>query len=201
MPPIKALIFVEGDTEEEVFDKIFQSHLRGISKKIINLHGNRGLHRKILGQTLFCLQQNPSLMARVYCFIDREGRRSVKSPLDLSELRKSFATNPSFKQKVLSADAVIATQTIESWLFHDIEGIYRFLRMPHNKRKPNHFKFVEKFNHIDLAKLFKESGQGHAYIKGKRCRNFVDHLDLGKIYDNCPDLQNGLTLIRRHFNR
>jgi hypothetical protein len=77
--------------------------------------------------------------------------------------------------------------------FYDIEGIYKFLSAQKSTRKNHKFNPVEKLTHIDLARLFKNHGK--AYIKGKRCHNFINNLDIDKIFAACKELQEGVKLI------
>jgi hypothetical protein len=186
-----ALIFVEGDTEMEFYGKLAESYLRGISKSILNLHGIYNVHRNVLGKTEAFLHQHSDATVRIYCCIDRESR-DHNPPLDIVELRSTLKERKDFK-RVLSADAIIATQMIESWFFHDIDGIYKFLKVPHALRNPTKFTPPKKFTHLDLSKLFARFGK--TYIKGRKCANFINHLDLGKIYGNCRELSVGLNLI------
>jgi hypothetical protein len=132
-------------------------------------------------------------VVRIYCCIDRESR-DQNPPVDINYLAKTFDIG-SRKCCVLSVDKIIATQMIESWFFHDMDGIYKFLSTPHSKRKYHKFKTPEKLTHIDLANLFIRSGK--IYIKGKRCQNFINHLNIDKIYKACEELQEGIRLIAR----
>lgn len=111
---------------------------------------------------------------------------------------RSRFQNPEFGNRVLSVDTIIATTMIESWFFYDIEGIYKFLRVPRARRNPKKYKPPEKFTHIDLSTLFKQNGK--SYIKGERCAGFINALDLKKIYLNCQELKSGLDKINRRFN-
>lgn len=186
-----ALIFVEGDTEKEFYTKLAESYLRGISKSIINLHGIYNVHRNVLGKTEAFLHQHSDVTVRIYCCIDRESR-DHNPPLDIAELRSTLKEQQDFN-RVLSADAIIATQMIESWFFYDIDGIYKFLKVPRNLRNHTKFRPPEKFTHLDLSKLFARFGK--TYIKGRKCANFINHLDLGEIYGSCNELSAGLNLI------
>lgn len=103
-----------------------------------------------------------------------------------------------FKKEVLSIESTIATPMIESWFFHDIEGIYKFLRVPYSQRNPNKYKTVEKYDADDLSKLFRRYNK--VYIKGKKCSYSIDNLDIGKIYMNCGDLKEGIDSIISDFS-
>lgn len=186
-----ALIFVEGDTEEEFYTKLAKLYLSGISKTIINLHGIYNVHRKILGKTEAFLHRHSDKYVRIYSCIDRESR-DHNPPLDIVDLRLTLKEQRDFN-RVLSADAIIATQMIESWFFYDIEGIYKFLKVPRGLKNLTKYKPPEKFTHLDLSKLFARFGK--TYIKGRKCANFINQLDLRKIYENCSELSVGLNLI------
>ncbi len=188
-----ALFFVEGDTEEEFYSILFKDYLPAIPKSVINLKGIYNIHRKVLGKTEAFLHRHNDKVIRVYCCIDRESREH-NPPLDIEELRTSFKANKGFK-RVLSADAIIATQMLESWFFHDMEGIYKFLRVPNKERNPTKFSPPEKFTHIHLAKLFERYGK--TYIKGHKCANFISNINIDDIYKKCRELRDGLELIKR----
>lgn len=186
-----ALIFVEGDTEKEFYTKLAETYLHGISKAVINMHGIGNVHRNVLGKAEAFLHQHGDVTVRIYCCIDRESR-DHNPPLDIDDLRSELKKQRDFN-RVLSADAIIATQMIESWFFYDIGGIYKFLKVPRNLRNTTKFRPPEKFTHLDLSKLFARFGK--TYIKGRKCANFINHLDLGEIYGRCSELSVGLNLI------
>jgi len=186
-----ALLFVEGDTEKEFYTKLAELYLRGTSKAIINLHGIYNVHRNVLGKTEAFLHQHRDVNVRIYCCIDRESR-DHNPPIDIAELRSTLKEQRDFK-RVLSADAIIATQMIESWFFYDIESIYKFLKVPRDLRSLTKYKPPEKFTHLDLSKLFERFGK--TYIKGRRCANFISNLDIVEICRKCNELKVGLDLI------
>ncbi|MCM2356877.1 MAG: DUF4276 family protein [Geobacteraceae bacterium] len=192
-----ALIYVEGDTEEEFYTELLKKYLNGIPKSVRNMNGIYNIHRKVLGKTEAFLYSHKETVVRVYCCIDRESR-DHNPPLDIDELRKSFKEIKGFK-RVLSVDAIIATQMLESWFFHDMEGIYKFLRVPRKERNPSKFTPPEKFTHIHLAKLFERYDK--TYIKGHKCANFISNLDIENIYNNCRELREGIELIKRQAGR
>lgn len=192
-----ALIFVEGDTEKEFYTKLAESYLCGISKSIINLHGIYNVHRNVLGKTEAFLHQHSDVSVRIYCCIDRESR-DHNPPLDIAELRSTLKEQRDF-DRVLSANAIIATQMIESWFFYDIDGIYKFLKVPRNLRSLTKFTPPEKFTHHDLSKLFARFGK--TYIKGRKCANFINNLDMNKISSDCEELKVGLNLMVRQAEK
>jgi len=191
-----SLIFVEGDTDEIFYKKTFNELVGNFPRKTFNLKGNHNLFRKIADKTAVFINIDKKAKVRVYCCIDRESRYD-DPPLDLNFLRETFYSEITFNKRILSADTIIATQMIESWFFHDIEGIFNFLRVPHRDRNPDKYKPIEKFTDKDLSRLFFYYKK--IYIKGKRCENFVEHLDLSKIYNECEELQQGIDLIKSRF--
>jgi hypothetical protein len=189
-----ALIFVEGDTEEEFFKKLFVKYLGGMQRKTVNLNGNFNIYNKILDKTLFIIKDRRSIMVRIFCFIDREST-DHNPPLSISILRRRVKDTPELRKRVLSADLILATQMIESWFFHDIEGIYKFLKAPRHERTPNKYRPVKRFSANDLSHLFTRYGK--VYIKRKKGHNFVNHLDIDKIFNACGELKQGINLILR----
>ena len=188
----KALIFIEGDTEEEFYEKVFPRYLGKIQRKIINLHGNFNIYNKVLDKTVQSLSKFPTFNFRVYCFIDRESKYH-NPPLDINILRAKFNTDKDFRRRVSSTDVIFATPMIEAWFFYDITGIFSFLKVPRHLRNPNKYRTVQKLTANDLSRLFVRYKK--FYIKGKRCKSFIDNLDIDKIYMNCKELRDGIDLI------
>jgi hypothetical protein len=189
-----ALILVEGETEIEFYDKVCSIYLRNVAKKVRNLHGNFNIHGKVLDNIYTHIENNRRTKVRVYCCIDRENRYE-HPPLDLSVIKKCIEADDMLRINVLSVDEIVATQMLESWLFHDVEGIFKFLRVQRKKRNAKRYKTIERLTDEDLSNLFRRYGR--IYIKGKRCQNFVDNLDIKKIFDRCKELRDGINLILR----
>jgi hypothetical protein len=187
-----ALIYLHGDTEEEFFKKVFDKYLKGVRRHIKNIKGD---NRKVLSNTAYFLSGHSNVYVRVYCFLDRESRYGTP-PLNEGNLIKIFHSDPRFEKRVLSCNVIIATQMIESWFFYDIEGIYRYLKVPRRERHTSKYSPPERFSCYDLSKLFARYGK--AYIKGKKCACFVDHLDIDRIHRNCQNLRDGIALIMKY---
>ncbi len=85
MSKTTALIFVEGETEEEFYQVVCDRYLRGLSKQVKNLHGNFNIHSKILDKTVSFLENHPESEVRVYCCIDRESR-DQNPPINIDNL-------------------------------------------------------------------------------------------------------------------
>lgn len=192
-----ALFFVEGQTEEEFYKILFANVFRGLTKYIHNLNGNTNIHRKVYGYTLDFLYKHPDTDLMVFCCIDRESR-FLAPPLDIDEMRLHFQREGKYRNRVLSADQIIATIMLESWFFHDIDGIYRFLRTPKSKQKPNKYHPPEKQTCRELSLLFKRNNK--LYMKGQKCAGLIKSLDLDLISRNCSELQVGINLIKSRCN-
>jgi len=178
-----SILFVEGDTEVIFYRRMKNEICPGINATIKNLGGLWDINKKVLDKSTTILEAHPDKQFRVEICIDRESR-SGKSQIDIEIIRKELNQYGNMIHNgVFLCEAV---QDIESWFFHDIEGIYRHLRIPLRKLKKSTYKPVEKLNHRVLGKLFKSAGKD--YRKGHASQNFIDHLDLRKIIDNCTPL-------------
>lgn len=185
-----SLLLVEGDTERLFYERVKAECLVGITGvKLENIRGLWNVNKKIMSCLLTKYREQA---VRVYCCLDRESRYSKTPEFDLpllrNEIRAKNLTN------ILSMDAVIATQMIESWMLYDIEGIYKFIRAPKARRRVRSFRPPEKCRKKDLQRLFKRCGK--FYIEGKRAKTLIDALDLQKIATNCVDLRDGIELIQ-----
>lgn len=178
-----ALILVEGDTEVIFYKRIKETYFRGASSKTINLHGNWNINQKVLDVVTQHIDDHPNVRFSILICIDRESR-SEKAPIDMDLIKAEFAGNPNIAEQDINIYE--ATQDIESWFFHDIEGIYTFLRTQRNRRKPEKFRPVEKLNNTHLSELFKCNSK--EYKKGSASQNFINCLDLQKIRDGADKL-------------
>ena len=60
-PKQVGLFFVEGDTEEEFYSRVFDKYLNHLSKKVENLHGHFKVYGKILDKTSLLQKSRPFL--------------------------------------------------------------------------------------------------------------------------------------------
>ena len=90
-----------------------------------------------------------------------------------------------------------AVQDIESWFFHDIDGIYSFLNFPKSRRTIRKFRPVEKLNHLDLSKLFKQINK--EYRKGYASENFINKLNIETIREKSKVLNDFCTLMEKTY--
>jgi hypothetical protein len=188
----------EGDTEKEFYSIIFKKHLsnRKIRLSYNNLKGiTTDINKKIEGKIHDHIR-NPDhqdrLKIHVFIAIDREGTRKSEPLLDIEALNKKFIKP---RSRIISINSIIATQDFESWLFHDIEGICKFLKAPLTSNTFKKYSNVEKTNNRILAHFFREHGR--TYFKGTRVQNFIETLDLDKIYKKCKDLREGVEKMKK----
>jgi hypothetical protein len=60
-------------------------------------------------------------------------------------------------------------------------------------RVPHKYKNHQSFNNKHLSALFYQHGK--EYQKGVNAAEFIAHLNLEKIYNNCTELQEGIKLL------
>lgn len=191
MNPKSILLLYEGETEGEFYRRIINLRIppRTIRISYSNLKGiTTNINNKVLGKIFKYLSTNEGEdQIFVFVAVDREGDRSNDSPLDLGRLKKEFS-----KETVRVADVIeiIATQDIESWFLLDIDSVFNYLRVPQIKRNPGKYSNVESFNNRDLSNLFRQHNR--VYLKGRHVGNFLDNLDLHRIYNNSRDLREGI---------
>ena len=193
--PNSVLFLYEGDTEAEFYKHIFNNYVppRKIRRNYSNLKGVSSLNDKV-GSKIESYLLNDSFNDRnnIHVFIayDREGSRETETPLDIETLRKKYIYPDS---RVSSINEIVATQDLESWFFHDLEGIYKFLRVPRSKRNMNAYNNIEATNNRVLSCLFHRYNKH--YQKGKRVEGFLQQLDIDKIYNNVQELKDAVELI------
>lgn len=193
-----SLLLVEGDTEEIFYCRVKDTFLTGCRSTVRkNLEGLFNVNKKVIGRIVDYLQGHTDEKIRVYCCVDRESRYGTVPGLDLKTVIKYIKDKNI--SSVLSINLIVATKQIESWFFYDLGTIYRFLKVPRAQRKSSAFKPPEKFGYKDLQRLFERYGK--VYSKGKRSKNFIDHLDVKKIASDCKDLRKGIALIQSQANK
>jgi hypothetical protein len=189
-PSPLTLLLVEGDTEIVFYQHIKSKCLAGVRVTIENLEGNRNVDLKVLDKLT---HKYAGQCLRAYCCLDRETRYGGLT-LDLEWIRRELRQK--CHRHVLSIDAVIATQMIESWFFHDIDGIYRFLGAPKSKRKPKKYAPPERFRKEHLKDLFEVHDK--TYYEGEHARSLIEALDVRRIAARCADLRDAIALIKKH---
>jgi hypothetical protein len=189
------LFLYEGETEGEFYKLIFDKYIpsREIRRNYGNLKGVYSLNEKVTSKIESYLT-NPAFQScnQIYVFVayDREGTREVESQLDLVGLNKRYKVS-----RIVEIKEIVATQDLESWFFHDLEGIYKHLKVPNSQRNLNAYPNVEATNNRILSGLFHRYHKH--YQKGKRVNGFLNTLDIGKIYDNVVELKEAIEFIKK----
>ncbi len=192
--PKSFLFLYEGYTEKEFYDKIFDAYLpkRKIRIHKYNLKGignnlNKKVRRRIHG---FLTDKRKTQETEVYIIIayDREGTRAIDTLLNIDKLRTEFITQK--KSRIKGISEIVATQDLESWFFHDMNGIYNYLKVP-KKSRTLVISDVEKTNNRVLAQLFRKHNRIYQK-RGKACAGFIASLDLDMIYRKSTDLKKAI---------
>lgn len=189
------LIMVEGDTEDLFYNRIKMTYFQNARSKHINLGGNWDINKKVLDKATTLFEAHPETEFIICICIDRESR-SGKAPINMELIINELKCYPNIKSENIRLYE--AVQDIESWFFHDIKGIYEFLRFPKSKRTIKRYKPVEKLNHQNLSKLFKQVKK--EYRKGFASNNFINNLDLDVIRKNSKVLNNFCAFMEKTYN-
>jgi hypothetical protein len=193
-----SLLFIyEGETEAEFYKKFFNHYVpeRTIRRNYGNLKGVYSINKKVNSKIEAYLLDNKSHECNsihVFVAYDREGPRETETLLNIDALRKKFIKK---RSRIISINEIIATQDLESWFFHDIDGIYKFLKVPKQKRNHSAYPNVEATNNRILSDLFHRYNKH--YQKGKRVEGFLNSLDILKISKNVKELNEALEIINK----
>lgn len=174
-----ALIFVEGDTEVDFYNKM-KEHLRHkLGGKLaceVKIHNLKGVGQyQNTAQRIFEKRIKVDYPPEEYryhvflCYDTDVFEYAKKPPVDWSKVIKML--------KELGAYEVIrveAKTSIEDWFLLDIEGLRSFLKIP-RKVKLSGYK-----GQNGLRQLFLKANR--TYIKGIRCAGLVDALDMNVIF-------------------
>lgn len=198
--PNSVLFLVEGYTEVEFYNRIFDIKIppRKIRINKKNMKGNWAINKKIrnaINELLDDKSKKDQVNIYVFVAIDREGTREKEpeSCINIDGLKKEFIKNK--KSRIKDISEIVATQDLESWFFHDIDGIFDYLNVPENQRNSAKYADVEKnTNNKVLSQLFKKYGKLY-YKRGDKVAEVLDKLDLNKIYSKALDLQVGIQQI------
>ncbi|MFH0734573.1 MAG: DUF4276 family protein [bacterium] len=192
--PNSILFLFEGETEREFYDILFDNYQidRKIKINKIDLKGIWSINEKVKNRTYEYLAKSKSPKITVIIAHDREGIKSKKSCVNLNLLKKEFVKGKNSRIKEIKE--TIATQDLESWLFHDIDNIYKHLKTPSKERNTKNYLNVESKNNTDLSTLFHKYGKH--YQKGSKVEGFLLKLDFVKIYNKTPELQELIKYIK-----
>lgn len=174
-----ALIFVEGDTEVDFYNKM-KEHLRqklgGRLACEVKIHNLKGVGQyQNIAQRIFEKRVKVDYPPEEYryhvflCYDTDVFEYAKKPPVDWPKVIKML--------KELGAHEVLrveAKTSIEDWFLLDIEGLRSFLKIP-RKVKLSGYK-----GQNGLRQLFLKANR--TYIKGIRCAGLVDALDMSVIF-------------------
>lgn len=192
--PNSILFFYEGETEGEFYSKLFIKYVPHRKIKITksNLRGIYNINKKVKNRILHFLDDKPD-QNQIYVIVayDREGPRNKTPELNITLLKNELVSTNS---RIKSIRQIVATQDLESWFFHDIEGIYKFLKTPVAQRNIKKYNNIEATNNKILSELFHKYNKH--YQKGTRVEGFINKLDLDLIYNNVNELQRAFKFIQ-----
>jgi len=191
-----SLLLAEGDTDEIFYRRIKNDFLIGFRITVENIRGLYNINLKIINRIVDYSRKHKDEQIRVYCCLDRESRYGQVPEYDIKKITE-YVKDEKIRA-ILSINNVIATQQIESWFFYDIDGIYKFLKVPTKKRNSKAFQPPEKFGYKHLQRLFERYNK--TYTKGKKAEYFINQLDINKIASNCKELREGIELIQAQAN-
>ena len=192
---VLSVLLVEGPTERLFYGRIKRRYLEGNCACTIEpMNGLFNINEKVLHALA---TRNTDRQVRAYCCFDRESRYAPTPGFDLRFIRAQLKKDGI--RNVLSLDAIIATQMIESWFFHDYPGICAYLKVPRSRRNPKAYVPVERYRVKDLKALF--SLYGKRYSEGDRAEHFINKLDIERIYRQSTALKQGIELILNNHGR
>ena len=191
-----SLLILEGYTEEVFYPIIRDKFLCGIRIEHRNIKGRGNINKDILSEIFKFTYNNRDDVVRAYCCVDTEKQKQSATPFDLDFICDQVKTRN--MKRVLSVNSILADPEIESWFFHDIEGIYQFLRAQKSQRSKKKYSNPKNLCKKDLQQLFSRFEK--VYTPGNRALNFIKNLDIEKIVSNCTELRNGIELIQQQAN-
>lgn len=197
--PNSVLVLCEGETELEFYKILLGKYINPskLRRNYSNLQGVYSLNDKVRSKIESYLQNDAyKSCTDIHVFIayDREGPRETESLLDIKNLKENYLYSTS---RIKSINEIIATQDLESWFFHDLEGVYKFLKVPVAKRNMKLFKNTEATHNRILSNFFYKHNK--LYQKGKKVQGFLNYLDFEKIYSNVQELKDAILAIQKLY--
>jgi len=195
----RCILFIhEGHTEIVFYKRVFEVYLAGRNMKMYwdNLKGLSDINKdtdRFIRRFLANKKYAEKTEIHVFVAYDREGKRKdTDTALNVEQLRKDHTQKR--KSRIKTIEQIVATQDLESWFFHDINGIYDYLNVP---KKDRTFRVhnVENLNNKDLAALFRKHGKVYgkrSQQKGDALEKFIASLNIELIYEQANDLRVGV---------
>jgi hypothetical protein len=189
-----SVLLVEGGTDKLFYSRIADDHFQELPHKIIDVHGLGNMPRRTLASAYPPTAPDSNFKIRVYCCVDNDSEYGEAPSFDLESIRQACVKAK--LENILSVDAIVANQMIESWFFYDIESIYKYLKVFENQRMPiQKYSTPTKCRKGDLIKLFEKHG-GYYHQGELKAAKFIYSLNIHKIVNNCPELKTGIELIK-----
>lgn len=176
-PECIKVIFVEGDADEIVFEKLIDYYRsNGFKKqiKIINTHGfpDEKEMRKHL-ETIRRCSKTPVVFDTVVCEYDTDVfvKNSKQKPdwkMVEANLKRLF--------EVIHFCRIQANTSIEDWMLDDLEGLLKALCLPLNTQLKG------QYGQDKMKALFRRKNIMYDRYKGReKIKPFLDKLDVAKI--------------------
>lgn len=173
------VIFVEGETEEELYKNYIIPLIRNElpNKKlecevsIFNVRGVGGFKNDSIMKFKRLIEKNPNKEFIVaLCYDTDIFEFASVPPIDWNKVQSKME-----KEGANKVIQVRARKSIEDWLLYDVEGICRWLRI----QVPS--KVTGKNGYDKIKTLFKKGNK--IYIKGRKVSGLLERLDINKILE------------------
>lgn len=173
------LIFVEGDTEVDFYNKM-KEHLRqklggkfSCEVKVYNLKGvgqYQNTAQRIFDKKIKVNYPHDEYNYKIFLCYDTDVFEFARKPrVDLSKVTAML-----YKLGAEDVSRVEAKSSIEDWILLDKEGLRRFLKIPKKQ------KLIDYKGQNGLKQLFLKAKK--TYIKGIRSAGMVESLDMNVIF-------------------
>lgn len=176
-PDCLTVIFVEGDADEIIIDKLISYYRsNGLKKqtKIINTRGFPGEKKMQQGltKTNMC-SKNPVEFEAVVCEYDTDiFEKGIQQEPDWKKVEKNLKQN----NNVTRFCRIQAKTSIEDWMLDDREGLLKALDLPLDTQPKG------QYGQDKVKALFRRKNIVYDRHKGReKIKPFLDKLDIAKI--------------------
>ena len=176
-PDCLTVIFVEGDADEIIIDKLISYYRsNGLKKqtKIINTRGFPGEKKMQQGltKTNMC-SKNPVEFEAVVCEYDTDiFEKGIQQEPDWKKVEKNLKQN----NNVTRFCRIQAKTSIEDWMLDDREGLLKALDLPLDTQPTG------QYGQDKVKALFRRKNIVYDRHKGReKIKPFLDKLDIAKI--------------------
>lgn len=171
------VIFVEGDADEIIIDKLISYYRsNGFKKqiKIINTHGfpDEKKMRQGLTKIIMC-SKNPVEFEAVVCEYDTDiFAKGIQQEPNWKKVEKNLKQN----NNVTRFCRIQAKTSIEDWMLDDLEGLLKALDLPLNTKPKG------QYGQDKVKELFRRKNIMYDRHKGReKIKQYLDKLDIAKI--------------------